>query len=57
MFYLCPYFRVSVIHLKLAPVGTEEIVSGSELDSVVQGVGCRGTVENAAIGYIYIGEC
>ena len=35
----------------------EEIVSGSEFDLVVQGVGCRETVENAAIGYIYIGEC
>lgn len=57
IFHLCPYFRVSVIHLKLAFVGMEEIVSGSEFDLVVQGVGCRETVENAAIGYIYIDEC
>ena len=52
-----PIFQSFGHTLKLAFVGMEEIVSGSEFDLVVQGVGCRETVENAAIGYIYIDEC
>ena len=57
IFHLCPYFRVSVVHSELAFVGMEEIVSGGKFDLVVQGVGCGETIENAAIGYVYIGEC
>ena len=34
----------------------EEVVSSGKFDLVVQGVGCRETVENATIGYIYIGK-
>ena len=56
IFHLCPYFRISVIHLKLAFVGMEVIIAGGEFDLVVQGIGCREAVENAAIGYVNIGK-
>ena len=52
-----PYFRISVIHLKLAFVGMEVIIAGGEFDLVVQGIGCREVVETPPLVTINIGEC
>ena len=42
--------------LQTCLVGMKEVVTGGEFYLVVQGVGCRETVENSAIGHVNVGK-
>lgn len=55
--HLYPYFGVFTVHFELTFISMEVIVASGEFYLIVERIGRGETVENAAIGHVYICKC